>query len=269
VTIGRLTTALTLSMAAACLAACTSDDTPPAGAAGMAPPATSTFTAPSGAAPGPEDVGEVPVRGGDRTVGAYGAEQVAAAATTVAQTARIALADCVRWTTGELDPRLSTLVTPELLARAQQELDEAPVYGLSGPPPSLLSHLPEDDGNGNALAADVRDGCDGSAPLRWNQGPLTVAASSGGEPGLVFSGAFMMNVRFGETVVSAGQDWTSTVSATPDGWRVPDVADRSHQAPARGSRCRDVGGPLAGPDASTAATSGGRPRDPVPDTGTY
>lgn len=220
--IGRLTTALALAMATACLAACTSDDTPPAGAA---PPATSTPADPSGTAPAQPDLGEVPpVAGSDRTVGAYGPDEVAAAATTVAQTARIALADCVRWTTGEIDPRLSALVTPELLARAQQELDEAPVYGSSGPPPSLLSHLPEDDGNGNALATDVRDGCDGSAPLRWSQGPLSVAAPPGGEAGLVFSGPFAMNVRFGETVVSAGQDWTFTVSPTPDGWRVSDVA---------------------------------------------
>ena len=217
-TVCRPTTVLALAVVTLCLAACTSDDTPPAGAAGTPPPATSTSAGTSDAAP------EVPpLQGGDRTVGAYDADEVAAAATVVAETARVALADCVRWTTGEMNPLLSTLVTPELLARAQQELDEAPVYGRSGPPPSLLSHLPEDDGNGNALAADVRDGCDGSAPLRWSQGPLSVAASPGGEPGLVFSGAFMMNVRFGETVVSAGQDWTFTVSETPDGWRVSDV----------------------------------------------
>jgi hypothetical protein len=222
VTIGRLSTALTIAMTTVWLAACTTDDSPLTGAADTGAPATSV----SGAAPDQADVDDVPlVQGGnyDRAVGAYGADQVAAAAAAVAQVARIALADCVRWTTGEMDPRLSTLVTPELLARAQQELEEAPVYGFSGPPPSLLSHLPEDDGNGNALAADVRDGCDGSAPLRWSQGPLSVAASPGGEPGLVFSGAFMMNVRFGETVVSAGQDWTFTVSETPDGWRVSDV----------------------------------------------
>jgi hypothetical protein len=223
VTFGRLTTALTLAMATACLAGCASDDTPPAGAAGTGVVATTSMP---GAAPSQADVGEVPLAQGgdhDRAVSTYGADQVAAAATTVAQVARIALADCVRWTTGEVDPRLATLVTPELLARAQQELDEAPVYGRGGPPPSLLSHLPEDDGNGNALAADARDGCDGSAPLRWLQGPLSVAVTRGGEPGLVFSGAFVMNVGLGETVVSAGQDWTFTVSTTPDGWRVSDV----------------------------------------------
>jgi hypothetical protein len=218
VTIRRLTTALTLALATVCLAACSSDETPRAGAAGTARPATSTSAAASGAA---ADV--PPIQGGDRTVGDYDADEVAAATTTVAQTARIALADCVRWTTGEMDPRLSTLVTPELLARAEQELDEAPGYGRGGPPPSLLSHLPEDDGNGNALAAEVRDGCDGSAPLRWNLGALSVTASRGTVPGLVVSGPFVMNVRFGDTVVSAGQDWTFTVSATPDGWRVSDV----------------------------------------------
>ena len=122
-----------------------------------------------------------------------------------------------------MDPRLPPLVTPDVLAMAQQELDAAPVYGLSGPPPSLLSHLPEDDGNGNALAADARDGCDGTAPLRWIRGPLTVAVTRGDRAGLVFSGAFVMSVRFGETLVSAGQDWTFTVSRTPAGWHVVDV----------------------------------------------
>ena len=82
---------------------------------------------------------------------------------------------------------------------------------------------PEDDGNGNALAADARDGCDGTAPLRWIRGPLTVAVTRGDRAGLVFSGAFVMNVRFGETLVSAGQDWTFTVSRTPAGWHVVDV----------------------------------------------
>ena len=225
-TIGRLTTALTLAVATAWFGACTSDATPAARAPGTGVQATLTSAAPSGGAPDQVAVGEVPLvqgRGHDQAVGAYGADEVAAAATTVARTARIALADCVRWTTGEMDPRLTPLVTPDVLAMAQQELDAAPVYGLSGPPPSLLSHLPEDDGNGNALAADARDGCDGTAPLRWIRGPLTVAVTRGDRAGLVFSGAFVMNVRFGETLVSAGQDWTFTVSRTPAGWRVVDV----------------------------------------------
>ena len=78
--IGRLTTALALVMATACLAACTSDDPP---AAGAVPPATSTPADSSGTAPDQPDLGEVPpIAGSDRTVGAYDADEVAAAATT-------------------------------------------------------------------------------------------------------------------------------------------------------------------------------------------
>jgi uncharacterized protein (DUF779 family) len=58
---------------------------------------------------------------------------------------------------------------------------------------SLLSHLPRDDSNGHRLAADIVLGCDGSAPLRYPSGPLTVAS-------------FVMDVAFGDTRVQAAQD---------------------------------------------------------------
>ena len=48
-----------------------------------------------------------------------------AAVTAVERIARIALADCRRWTTGEVDPELAALVTPELLTRALEELDRS------------------------------------------------------------------------------------------------------------------------------------------------
>ena len=90
-----------------------------------------------------------------------GAGQVYAAVAADARIARIALADCHRWTTGELHPDLGALVTPSFLTEVEEELGRPP-----GAVPSLLSHLPEDDGNGHASATDVRGGCDDTAPLR-------------------------------------------------------------------------------------------------------
>jgi hypothetical protein len=170
-------------------------------------------------------VGDVPVvRGGgyDRAVAEFGADQVAAATTNAARVARIALADCHRWTTGQVDPRLTALVTPELLVAALEELERTPSYG-GGPVPSLLSHLPEDDGNGHDLASDARGGCAVAGPLRYHLGPLHVSSAGGDRPGLVVSGEFAVNVRLGATVVSAGQDWVFTLEPDGDQWRLADV----------------------------------------------
>jgi hypothetical protein len=174
-----------------------------------------------------EDVGEVPlVHGGsyDGAVAAFGPTQMAAASTTAAEIARIALADCVRWTTGQVDPRLTALAAPELISRSLAELDRSKEYRGS-PVPSLLSHLPEDDGNGHDLVAELsRGGCDGSAPLHYPSGPVQVSLVRGDRPGLVVSGGFAMNVALGPTVVSAGQDWVFTLEPDAGGWRLTDVA---------------------------------------------
>jgi hypothetical protein len=115
-------------------------------------------------------------------------------------------------------------VTPELLARALDELDRAGEYAGSGPVPSLLSHLPTDDGNGNDQAALVRDGCDASAPLRFPHGPLDVRVARGREvPGLSVSCACVTTVTFGTTPIGAAQDWRFTMEPGPDGWRLADV----------------------------------------------
>ena len=45
-------------------------------------------------------------------------------------------------------------------------------------------------------------------------GPLGITVKRSGEPGLVLSGGFAMNVQFGSTVVSAGQDWVFTMERT-------------------------------------------------------
>ena len=39
----------------------------------------------------------------------------------------------------------------------------------------------------------------------------------------MLSGGFAMNVQFGSTVVSAGQDWVFTMEQTSDGWLLADV----------------------------------------------
>jgi hypothetical protein len=145
---------------------------------------------------------------------------VTAALTADAEIAHIALADCRRWTTGNVDPRLTDLVAPELLARAVDELARSKEYG-GFPVPSLLSHLPEDDGNGVHEAADVAGGCDDSAPLRFDGRPTTVAVDrTAAAPLLVVDGSYVLHVRFGSTRVQAGQDWRFTSERTADGWRL-------------------------------------------------
>jgi hypothetical protein len=167
------------------------------------------------------DVGAVPVEhdaGYEDAVATFGVDQVTAAATADAHVAHIALADCVRWRTGVVDPRLDVLLTPTLLARVIGELDR-PV----GTVPSLLSHLPSDDGNGNDEAAAVVHGCDARAALRYGPAPVTVAVDrTEAHPRLVLTGGFVVDLEFGELRVQAGQDWVFT-SENP--WPVPGRLD--------------------------------------------
>ena len=213
-----------LLAAVAPLSACTSE---PATGAASGPARISAAVASPAAPVVQEDVGEVPVArdaGYDRAVEEFGADEVAAAATRAALVARIALADCVRWRTGALDPRLAELLTPSLSTRVTEELDRP-----AGTVTSLLSHLPRDDGNGHRLAADVALGCDGSAPLRYPSGPVAVAVSTtGGASRLVLTGSFVMDVAFGATRVQAGQDWVFTSERSGDGWRLADAAAVAH-----------------------------------------
>jgi hypothetical protein len=214
-----------LALVVTVLAACTSG--PSAGGDAAVTPRTAPST-PGAAAPSPPpDVGEVPVEhdaGYDDAVAVFGVDAVAAAATADARIAHIALADCVRWTTGVVDPRLADLLTPSLLARVTDELDRP-----AGTVTSLLSHLPSDDGNGNDEAAAVAHGCDASAPLRYGPVPVTVAVDrTGPRPSLVLTGSFVVDLAFGETRVQAGQDWVFTSEQTPDGWRLADVTATAH-----------------------------------------
>lgn len=200
------------------LTACTADAVDRASSASQSSAAPGTTAA-------RDDAGDIPViqgSGHDWAGAEFGADEVAAAVTAVERIARIALADCRRWTTGEVDPELAALVTPELLTRALEELDRSKEYGGMSPP-ALLSHLPEDDGNGHDLVAASRDGCEASGPLRMISGPLGITVKRSGEPGLLLSGGFAMNVQFGSTVVSAGQDWVFTMEQTSDGWLLADV----------------------------------------------
>jgi hypothetical protein len=159
-------------------------------------------------------------------VATFGEVQVQQAVADHARIARIALADCHRWTTGELHPDLATLVAPALLDRVEEELRRPP-----GTVPSLLAHLPDDDGNGHDLAAAVRAGCDDSASLRYDTGPGPNAVHvdrSGDQPRLVQVASYSMDVTFGDTLVGAAQDWVLTSTATATGWQLTDVEAGAH-----------------------------------------
>jgi hypothetical protein len=206
------------------LSACTSD----AGGARSASPAPATTTAaPTPLDPGPipplPQVGAVPVEhdaGYADAVATFGSDQVAAAVTADAQIAHLALADCWRWTRGTIDPWFTALLAPDLLRRVLDELARSEGY-LGETVPSLLSPLPEDDGNGHDEAAAVAGGCDDSAPLRFGPWPTTVAVHrSTGEPLLLLTGGFVLDVRLGSTRVQAGQDWRFTSQLTDEGWRL-------------------------------------------------
>ena len=123
-----------------------------------------------------------------------------------------------------MDPRLGELLTPALPARVTGELDLP-----AGTIPSLLSHLPRDDGNGHRLASDIVLGCDGSAPLRYPHGSVAVAVDGTGDaPRLVLTGSFVMDVTLGGTRVQAGQDWVLTSERSADGWRLADAVAGAH-----------------------------------------
>ncbi|WP_336026582.1 hypothetical protein [Geodermatophilus sp. FMUSA9-8] len=159
-------------------------------------------------------------------VATFGADAVQAALAADARIARIALADCHLWQTGEIDPAMRDLVDPDLLAEVEAELARPDGY-----PRTLLAPLPADDGNGHALAAAVRGGCDASAPLRSYPGSFNLGGPqlivsvdrTGGEPALVVAGQFLMNVTLGDVRVSAGQDWRFTSVRGAIGWRLTDV----------------------------------------------
>jgi len=203
------------------LTGCTSDGAAPQAAATT--PAWTAPPAPSTPTPPPEEA-EIPVlqdAGYADAVATFGADRVRGALADDARIARIALADCVRWRTGTLDPQLTALLSPALLARVQQELDRPP-----GTVPSLLSRLPEDDGNGTNEAAAVVAGCDGSAPLTTSSYPEPKVSvdRSGAQPRLVLDASLSLIVAFGETRVGAGQDWTFTSAPTSAGWQLTDAA---------------------------------------------
>jgi hypothetical protein len=156
----------------------------------------------------------------------FGEERIRLALLDDARIARLALADCRRWRTGEVDPDLATLVSPELLARALGELKRP-----SGQPPSLLSNLPADDGNGHNEAAAVRKGCDGSSPMKYETGlfePAVTVDRTGTHPRLRVVASFAMNVRFGDEVVGAAQDWTFTSTPTVSGWQLTDAVTEAN-----------------------------------------
>jgi hypothetical protein len=221
------------------LSGCTADD-----AAGGSPPdvVPTDATAPGPAAqpPGPTSTAPVPAPvpapeepipvarddGYADAAATFGEAQVRQAVADHARIARIALADCHRWTTGETDPALAALLTPELLDRVEEELRRPP-----GRPPSLLSSLPDDDGNGHDLASAVRAGCDGSGPVRYDLGlrPNAVYVDrSGDEPLLVQVASYVVEVAFGDTVVGAGQDWVFTSAPTAGGWQLTDAEVSGH-----------------------------------------
>ncbi|SFP91363.1 hypothetical protein SAMN05660464_0135 [Geodermatophilus dictyosporus] len=214
-------------LAIAALPGCTADDAAGRAAPGSVPATSTSAPPPSAMAPPPAPAPTEPVpvardAGYADAVASFGEAQVQQAVTDHARIARIALADCHRWTTGRTDPALTGLLDPALLNRVEEELRRPP-----GSVPSLLSHLPDDDGNGHDLAAAVRTGCDGSGPLRYDTGGVPNAVHvdrSDGGPRLVQVASYAVTVTFGGTVVGAGQDWVLTSTPTASGWRLTDAA---------------------------------------------
>ena len=210
------------ALAVAMLTACSSE---PSSDSGASSPLTATARS-TAALPMPW-VGEVPVEhdaGYADAVATFGNDQVVAAMIADARIAHIALADCVRWRTGVVDPRLTELLTPSLLTRVTAELDRP-----EGTVTSLLSHLPSDDGNGNDESAAVVHGCDAGAPLRYGPRPVTITVDrADGDPRLVLDGGFVVDLVFGNLRVQAGQDWVFTSEQTPEGWRLADVTASAH-----------------------------------------
>jgi hypothetical protein len=222
--------AAALALATTALAACTSGDVGTASpGANSAAATTSTAPPPVAALPMP-DVGEVPVEqdsGYDDAVATFGADEVRAALEVDAQVAHITLADCHRWTTGDVDPRLVGLLAPNILKRILDRLDRPE-------PPTLLSNLPVDDGNGNNLLAASEAGCDDSEPLRYGPWPLIVTVDRSRDvPRLVLEGSFVLHVSLGDTRVQAGRDLVLTSQRTAQGWQIveTDVDEGINWAP--------------------------------------
>jgi hypothetical protein len=203
-----------------------SPTTPTSASAPTAAPTTSSLPNFPTAAP---NEAEVPVEHDadySEAAALFGEEAIRAALLDDARIARLALADCRRWRTGQVDPELAALVSPELLARALEELDRQ-----GGPPPSLLSDLPTDDGNGHDEAAAVGKGCDGSSPLKYETSHRLATVTvdrSGDQTRLRVVASFAINVRFGDEVVGAAQDWTFTSTPTASGWQLTDAATKAN-----------------------------------------
>jgi hypothetical protein len=56
--------------------------------------------------------------------------------------------------------------------------------------------------------------------------PLTVAVE--GQPRLVLTGGFVVDVAFGDVRVQAGQDWVFTSEQSGGEWRLADVSAGAH-----------------------------------------
>jgi len=157
----------------------------------------------------------------------FGVEAVQTAIEDDVVIARTALADCQRRTTGVMSPNIISRLDPVLLAWVEERLAGPPGY-----PPPLLSELPDDDGNGNDLAAAVQEGCSADGPMRFGPEPLTVRVE-GDE--LVVAGSYALTVSFGDLDVGAGQDWILTSYPTGQGWAlvdaVPSANTNWHPAP--------------------------------------
>ncbi|TFV52505.1 hypothetical protein [Blastococcus sp. TF02A-35] len=194
------------------LGACTAGDDAPA----VAAPAPWT-AAPDAPEPTLEDPGPVVRDAGYRdAVATFGESEVAVALGRAARVARLSLADCEWWAEGALSPELATLLTPDFLLAVQADVQE-----MAGDVPMLLSDLPEDDGNGHALADDLAGGCDDGGPLLHAPIDTTVhVGRAGAQPVLVVDGHYGVNVSLGSSDVSANQDWVFTMARTDAGWQV-------------------------------------------------
>ena len=217
-------------LVALALPACTAGGSDPAAASPSSAAEPADRSAP---APRLEDPGPVAEDDGYRdAVAALGQDEVATALGRTARVARLALADCGWWTDRTVDPELAALLTPEFLAAVREDVEKP-----AGRVRVLLDDLPEDDGNGHALAADLAGGCDDGGPLLHGPVDTTVHRDDrAAAPTLVVAGHYGTNVTLGASHVSANQDWVFTVVRTAQGWQVSDAVPSAHTtwAPPRG-----------------------------------
>jgi hypothetical protein len=214
----RLLVAAPLVLAAGVLTACRPAADVHATATHGGAPRSASATAVTSA---PVAASNLPIAPDSAAVAAFGATQLQAAAADDARIAQIALADCRRWTTGLVDPTLTTLLTPELLATAQQQARRP--YA-TGQPPVLLEALPSDDGNGHDLAADAQRGCAASTPVRQSTMARLSVDRTGGQPRLVLVASYVLNLTIGSDHVSNSEAWTFTSITTPSGWQLAGAA---------------------------------------------